>query len=101
MTARTPPGNRPDPARTDALTIAGASTRLAVTIDAVRRRLHRGTLPGEKVDGVWVLYLEHLDAPGVSPGHRPDTARTPPGLAPVELIAAYEAHLVSKDAEIT
>jgi hypothetical protein len=67
----TPPGQGPDTARTPTVTIAEAARRLGVTTDAVRRRLHRGTLAGTKDEhGVWQVYWPDEDAP---PGVRPDT----------------------------
>jgi hypothetical protein len=39
------------------LPVPEASTRLGVTPDAIRARLHRGTLDGEKAAGQWVVYL--------------------------------------------
>lgn len=50
-TARTEAGGRQD-ATPEGLTVAEAAIRLAVTPDAIRRRLYRGTLAGAKtVDG--------------------------------------------------
>lgn len=89
--------------------IAEAATRLGITTDAVRRRLHRGTLPGEKGDdGTWKVYLE-VEAPTEpSPGARPDanqaatvTSPDPTGQPPGELIALYQSIVSAKDEEIT
>jgi hypothetical protein len=54
MPDRTPDQTKPDYDRT---TIAEAAKRLGVSTDAVRKRLNRGQLQGEKVAGVWVVFL--------------------------------------------
>ena len=91
-TARTGPGDRQDTAP-EGLTVAEAAGRLGVTPDAVRRRLHRGTLAGAKTaDGEWRVWLPE-PAPGEEAGGRQDAARTPPGEAPGDLIPVYEARL--------
>ena len=72
------PGPRQDtPA--SGLTVAEAAARLGVTPDAVRRRLHRGTLAGEKTeDREWRVWLPE-PVPETAPGDaRPDAARTSP-----------------------
>lgn len=63
----------------DVVDVAEAASRLGVTPDAIRARLHRGTLAGEKVDKQWRVHL-----PVASPGHsadisRQDGAREPTG----------------------
>ena len=91
--ARTDPGVRQD-AAPEGLTVAETSARLGVTPDAVRRRLHRGTLAGAKTaDGEWRVWLPERAAPGADAGDRQDTARMPPAEAPVDLILVYEARL--------
>ncbi len=68
------PGDRQD-ATPEGLTVAEAAARLAVTPDAIRRRLQRGTLAGAKtVDGGWRVWLP-VDEAGAPPGRRQDTAR--------------------------
>ena len=94
------PGARQDAARAG-LTVAAAAARLGVTPDAVRRRLHRGTLFGTKTaDGEWRVWLDddhdRQDAPAPDPGARPDAARTPPG----ELVALYEATVAGLREEV-
>lgn len=79
------------------ITVAVAAARLGVTPDAVRRRLHRGTLAGTKTaDGEWRVWLpegtETGDPPGPRQDDRQDTARTRPDDAPVD-IAILQAHL--------
>jgi hypothetical protein len=98
-TARTPPADRPLSAA-GGVTVAEAAARLGVTPDAVRRRLHRGTLAGDKTEeGQWRVWLpepppeddsgDREEAARPSPG--PDT--TPPGRSPAdtELIEALQA----------
>ncbi len=89
------PGDRLD-AAPEGLTVAEAAARLGVTPDAIRRRLHRGTLAGAKTaDGAWRVWLpERQDAPADAPDARQDTATTPPGPRPDppgELVALYES----------
>ncbi|MDP9470791.1 MAG: helix-turn-helix domain-containing protein [Chloroflexota bacterium] len=92
--ARMGPGGRQD-AAPEGLTVAEAAARLAVTPDAIRRRLHRGTLAGAKtVDGEWRVWLPVDEAgapPGPPPGQRQDAARTPPGGAPGQVDPPSEA----------
>jgi len=90
MPDRTPNQTTPDHDRT---TIAEAAKRLGVSTDAVRKRLNRGQLDGEKVGGVWVVFLpaetsqtthgEYFDR------NRPEADRTGPD-ARDRLIAALE-----------
>src|SRR3954468_20349286 len=40
-----------------ALSVPEAAERLGVTPDAIRARLHRGTLDGEKEGGAWRVFL--------------------------------------------
>ena len=83
MVPKTPatpaPGQRPDAAGTP-LPVAEAAHRLGVTPDAVRKKLQRGTLPGEKVAGEWRVFLPEPDAGQDSRQDatetRQDTART-------------------------
>ncbi len=106
-TARTEPGARQD-ATPEGLTVADAAARLGVTPDAIRRRLHRGTLAGAKtVDGEWRVWLPDGEAgappgppPGQPPGERQDTARTPPAAQEVAPHPAIEALLESQRQEI-
>jgi len=104
-TARTRPGDRPDtpPAPPgDVLTVAEVAARLGVTPDAVRRRLHRGTLVGTKTAaGEWRVLLPDTTPPGPRQdpvtGDRQDTARTrqdvPPG--EVDALRDHVAHLAA------
>jgi len=54
MPDRTTDQTKPDHDRT---TIAEAAKRLGVSTDAIRKRLSRGQLHGEKVGGTWVVFL--------------------------------------------
>ncbi len=107
-TARTEPGARQD-ATPEGLTVADAAARLSVTPDAIRRRLHRGTLAGAKtVDGEWRVWLPDGEAgappgppPGQPPGERQDTARTPPVSQEIAPHPAMEALLEGQRQEIT
>jgi hypothetical protein len=82
------------------VTVPEAAARLGVTPDAVRRRLHRGTLAGDKTEeGQWRVWLPE-PVPEAETGDRPDAARsspgpdtTPPGRSPAdaELIEALQA----------
>ena len=64
-------GPRRDDART-ALSVPDAARRLGVTPGAVRSRLHRGTLAGEKRGGQWVVFLPPADDVGEPTGTRGD-----------------------------
>jgi hypothetical protein len=55
----TPPTND---ATQEALSIPAAAERLGLTSEAIRMRLKRGTLHGEKIDGRWVVYVPRLDS---------------------------------------
>jgi hypothetical protein len=68
---QTPPEHPPK----RALSIADAADQLGMTSEAVRMRLKRGTLPGEKVNGHWVVYLEATEQ---EPPSASITAQTPP-----------------------
>ena len=53
------------------VSVAEAAHRLGVTPDAIRSRLHRGTLEGEKVDNAWQVRLPDREIP-----HRADPEPT-------------------------
>ena len=59
------------------LSVPDAAQRLGVTPDAVRARLHRGTLAGEKRDGPWVVFPPDADEPAPS-AHEPTGPRADP-----------------------
>ncbi len=62
MTDRQATGTKQDADRTT-LSVPEAAQRLGVTPDAIRARLHRGTLAGEKQGGEWKVFLPAGDAP--------------------------------------
>ena len=72
-TDRTPTAGRQDAGSRDrqSVTVAAAADRLGLTPDAVRGRLHRGTLSGEKVGTTWRVFLP--DARGATAGRQPPT----------------------------
>ena len=75
---RTPTGIRLDNDRTT-VTIAEAARVLGLSTDAVRKRLQRGTIAGEKIGDTWRVFLEDESTTGPSPvvsSHRPDDDRT-------------------------
>jgi len=65
----------------DGITIVEAASWLGVTPETVRKRLHRGVLPGYKIDGQWVVQLPKQEqdtsqtAPPTKQGSQPDTSR--------------------------
>ncbi len=83
MTDRTPTGEQQDPIvesdRTDGtrqdatVTVFEAARILGVSTDAVRSRLRRGTLKGEKIESEWHIRLSDLH------GTRQDGQPSPPG----------------------
>jgi hypothetical protein len=89
MSDRKPTGNQPerdratDRAATVTVPAAEAARRLGITPDAVRARINRGTLAGEKRGAQWWVHLPTDRIPtepptGVQPdatGTRPDTDR--------------------------
>ena len=94
----TDPGDRQDAAPAGA-TVAEAAARLGVTPDAIRRRLHRGTLAGAKTaEGEWRIWFPDA-APGEPPGPRQDTARTRQDAPPAET-EALRAHVDDLRADV-
>jgi len=98
-----------DPSR-DALTPSEAAARLGVTADAVRVRLRRGTLPGEKLDGEWFVHLprepiretsrETSRAPSHEASRLPDVDLLAVLAAKDETISAHAVALDRADAEV-
>src|SRR5687768_11379189 len=86
------------------ITISEAARRLGLSTDAIRSRLHRGTLPGRKVDGNWQVFLEQPSAPTVAqPGSdRAATAtdRADDGPLTSLLVAAKDDVIRRQDMEI-
>ncbi len=75
-----PSRHRPESVRTPVPTtvpIAEAAARLGITVDAVRKRIQRGKLTGQKTDTGWTVVWTEPDI-------RPDTVPTAvPDLAPL------------------
>jgi len=78
------------------LTLAEAAKRMGTTAEALRKRIHRGTLPSVKVDGkVYVSVPAGAAVP--PPGGRPDEPLAPP--TTVHLASGQMAFLAMKQAE--
>jgi excisionase family DNA binding protein len=60
-TATPPTGHKQDTTKIG-VPVADAAVRLGITHDAVRKKLQRGTLPGEKVGSEWRVFLPAQDA---------------------------------------
>jgi hypothetical protein len=79
MTDPTPSGQHPDTVLTP---LDIAATRLGISQEAVRKRIERGKLPGEKHAGRWHAWLPRPDedtAQAAEPsGQHPDSGRTDP-----------------------
>ena len=54
------------------MSVAEAAVRLGITPDAVRARLHRGTLAGEKHAGTWRVWLSNTTTDRQTTGDRQD-----------------------------
>ena len=94
----TNPGDRQDATPAGA-TVAEAAARLGVTPDAVRRRLHRGTLAGAKTaEGEWRVWFPD-SPPGPRLDDRQDAARTRQDAAPAEA-EGLRAHVTDLRDEI-
>jgi hypothetical protein len=61
------------------VSVAEAARRLGVTPDAIRSRLHRGTLEGEKVAGAWRVVMPAENPPSPPTGERQDADGMPTG----------------------
>ncbi len=80
MNDRTPTGHRRATNRRPTVTVSEAAAALGISPDAVRGRLQRGTLEGEKVKGTWHIFLPIPSEPtvdqqaidGPSTGHQRD-----------------------------
>ncbi len=76
------------------LSVAAAADRLGLTPDAVRGRLHRGTLYGQKVGAEWRVFLPDEEAPT---GHRQATQQ-PPTVDQQDATAGRQAATVERQA---
>jgi hypothetical protein len=80
MNDRTPTGRRQATNRRPTVTVSEAAAVLGISPDAVRGRLQRGTLEGEKVKGTWHISLPTPSEPtgdqqaidGSPTGHQQD-----------------------------
>ncbi len=70
-----------------------AAQRLGISLDVARKRVKRGTLPAEKIDGRWYVELDRLD--GELDGASPPTGAT----APVQPSASQIAEQLDELAE--
>jgi hypothetical protein len=100
MSDTTPTRRRHDADTTTARDVVSpteAAARLGITPDAVRARLRRGTLAGERVDGDWRVFLPS-DATPIESRHddRHDTDTTPSAM----LLAAKDETITRLDAEV-
>ena len=76
------------------LSVAAAADRLGLTPDAVRGRLHRGTLYGQKVGTEWRVFLPDEEAPT---GYRQAT-HPPPTVDQQDATAGRQAATVAQQA---
>jgi hypothetical protein len=89
-----------------AYTIADAADRLGITSEAVRMRLKRATLAGEKRDGHWVVYLDASTEWSPTDDHTAPEQATQrpterdPTIDPTPLVAVYETLVASQREEI-
>ncbi len=80
--AYTPEEHDPDtgdaPVESDAagLGVVQAASRLGISVDAVRKRLRRGTLSAYKVDGEWRIILDDPGLPGTDTDQPDDHTET-------------------------
>jgi len=99
-TDRTPTGFRQGRDR-PSLSVAEAADRLGLTPDAVRARLHRGTLGGEKHAGTWRVWLSDDVTPTgtdrQTTGDRQDATgpRQGASTAEVDALRDHVAHLAA------
>lgn len=59
--------------------IADAAERLGVTVELLRKRAQRGTMPGYKVDGRWFVVPDGTASGGTDDRPGQDVRDTPPG----------------------
>ena len=100
MTDRTPTGKQQASDRgTDrpSLSVAEAADRLGITSDAVRARLHRGTLGGEKYAGAWRVWLSNTTTDRQTTVDRQDPTghRQDAPTAEVDALRDHVAHLAA------
>lgn len=54
---------------TPRLTLREAADRTGIPLDALRKRVYRGTVPAEKIDGQYTIAIDDLDAITTDQGH--------------------------------
>lgn len=103
----------------EGLTVAMAAERFGITPDAVLKRIKRGKLVAQRVDGRWRIYLDaiepgpdsYLDSPrsdkksglisdNGSNGHRQDSGQTRQTPASPELVAVLQEEIAFLREEI-
>jgi hypothetical protein len=90
MNDGTPTGQRQGTGRTPTVTVGEAAAVLGISPDAVRGRLQRGTLPGEKIAGAWHV---HLSTDGSSTGDQRVIDGPPAGHQQDALVAHLEGEV--------
>ena len=82
------------------VSVAEAAVRLGVSTDAIRKRLSRGTLEGDKVDGVWHV---HIDTPPGAPVSGHDVEGAPVSGQAVDngALATVIADLAKQNAQLS
>ncbi|MCD6031186.1 MAG: hypothetical protein K0S78_3360 [Thermomicrobiales bacterium] len=78
-----------------------AAVRLGISPDAVRKRLERGTLRGEKRGGRWRVALEPDAQADTDQDGTPDAVRTPVDAGADSLIARLESEVAFLRSELT
>jgi len=90
MSDRTPTGHRQASNRRPTVTVSEAAAVLGISPDAVRGRLQRGTLAGEKVKGTWHIFLP---TPSEPTGDQQAIDGPPPGYQRDALVAHLEGEV--------
>ena len=93
------------------LPVATAAAALGITSDAIRARIRRGKMQGEKRGGAWFVFVpaaERRDIDATEPDTRPDregpvttrdaTVATPPvvDLAPLAGVIRYQEEIIER-----
>ncbi len=96
MSDRPPTADQQDAGSRDSrsLSVAEAAQRLGITPDAVRGRLHCGTLYGEKVGTEWRVFLPDVEAPTADR----QATQQPPTAAQQDTTADQQAATVERQA---
>jgi hypothetical protein len=101
MNDRTPTGRQQATNRRLTVTVSEAAAALGISPDAVRGRLQRGSLEGEKIKGTWHITLPTPSVPtgdqqatdGASTGHRQAIDGSPTGHQRDELVTHLEGEV--------